>query len=60
MKEEITYLILSGEGSHLTEHHFVMELGTLEDAEAEFEKLKKNEYKDTWLYIYEGKMIKER
>ena len=58
MKEEIKYLILSGEGSHLTEHHFVMELETLEEAEVKFEKLKKNEYKNTWLYIYEGKMIK--
>lgn len=24
MQEEIKYLILSGEGSHLTEHHFVL------------------------------------
>lgn len=57
-KEEFKFLILSGEGSHLTEYQFAMELDNLEEAEKEYKKLKQGEYKDTWLYIYEGKMIK--
>lgn len=58
MESTTRFLILSGEGSHSTEHQFVMELDNLEQAEKEYKKLKQGEYIDTWLYIYEAKMIK--
>ena len=58
MESETKFLILSGEGSHLTEYQFAMGLDSLEEAEKEYRKLKQGEYKDTWLYIYEAIMIK--
>jgi len=53
------YLILSGEGGHQTEHQFVMELNTLEEANKEFDELKESEFDSTYLYIYEAKKIRE-
>ena len=53
------YLILSGEGGHQNEHQFLMELNTLEEANKEFDKLKKCEFDGTYLYIYEAKEIRE-
>jgi hypothetical protein len=53
------FLILSGEGGHQTENQFVMELNTLEEANEEFDKLKKGEFDGTYLYIYEAKKLRE-
>jgi hypothetical protein len=53
------FLILSGEGGYQTEHQFVMELNTLEEANEEFDKLKKGEFDGTYLYIYEAKKLRE-
>jgi hypothetical protein len=53
------YLILSGEGCSQTEHQFVMELDTLEEANKQFDELKKNAFYRTYLYIYEAKKLRE-
>jgi len=53
------YLILSGEGGSQTEHQFLMELDTLEEANEQFDKLKKSEFDGTYLYIYEAKKLRE-
>lgn len=53
------YLILSGEGTHDTEHQFVMGLSSLKQANIEFDELKKTHYKNTYLYIYEAKLLRE-
>lgn len=53
------YLILSGEGGSQTEHQFVMELDTLEEANEQFDELKKNEFDGTYLYIYVAKKLRE-
>ena len=53
------FLILSGEGNHQTEHQFVMELNTLEEANEHFDKLKKGEFDSTYLFIYEAKKLRE-
>ncbi|HET8861376.1 hypothetical protein [Marivirga sp.] len=53
------FLILSGEGGHQTEHQFVMELNTLEEANVYFDKLKKGEFDGTYLFIYEAKKLRE-
>ena len=55
-----TYLILSGEGHWKTEHAFLMECTTLEEAEEEFAKFKAGDYKDTYLFIYKAIKIKEQ
>lgn len=54
-----TYLILSGEGNIDTEHQFCMELPTIEEAELHFDNFKKGQFKDTYLFIYEAKKIRE-
>jgi uncharacterized membrane-anchored protein YitT (DUF2179 family) len=53
------YLILSGEGGYETQHQFVMELDSLKEANTQFSALKSSVYKDTYLYIYEAKKIRE-
>ena len=53
------FLILSGEGGHQTEHQFVMELNTLEEAHEHFDELKKGEFDGTYLYIYEAIKLRE-
>ena len=53
------FLILSGEGGHQTEHQFVMELNTLEEANEHFDEFKKGEFDGTYLYIYEAKKLRE-
>lgn len=58
--QEYKYLILSGEGGFRTEHSFLMECDTLEEANEEFEKFKAGEYKDTYLFIYKAIKIKEQ
>lgn len=58
-KEETVYLVLSGEGNIDTEHQFCMECKTPEDANAFFDKLKKGEFKETYLFIFEAKKIRE-
>jgi uncharacterized membrane-anchored protein YitT (DUF2179 family) len=58
-EEASKYLILSGEGDYKTENQFCMELNTLDVANEHFDNLKKGEYKDTYLYIYEAKLIRE-
>jgi len=58
--EEYKYLILSGEGGFRTEHSFLMECETLEEANEELDKFKTGEYKDTYLFIYKAIKIKEQ
>ncbi len=58
--KEFKYLILSGEGGFRTEHSFLMECGTLEEANEEFDKFKAVEYMDTNLFIYKAVKIKEQ
>jgi len=58
--QDFKYLILSGEGGFRTEHSFLMECDTLEEANEEFEKFKAGEYKDTYLFIYKAIKIKEQ
>jgi len=58
--QKFKYLILSGEGGFRTEHSFLMECDTLEEASEEFEKFKTGEYKDTELFIYKAIKIKEQ
>ena len=58
--QDFKYLILSGEGGFRTEHSFLMECDTLEEANEEFEKFKAGEYKDAYLFIYKGFKIKEQ
>lgn len=53
-----TYLILSGEGHWKTEHVFLMECLTLEEAEEKFAEFKAGDYKDTELFIYKALMVK--
>jgi hypothetical protein len=57
--EKESYLILSGEGNHETEHQFVMSCDTLNEAEKEFESLKKTTYSTTYLFIYKAVKLKE-
>lgn len=54
-----SYLILSGEGNIDTEHQFCMELNTLEEANFYFNNFKRGQFKDTNLFIYEAKKIRE-
>ena len=54
-----SYLILSGEGNIDTEHQFCMELTTLEEANFHFNNFKHGQFKDTYLFIYEAKKIRE-
>lgn len=54
-----SYLILSGEGNIDTEHQFCMELTTLEEANSHFNNFKRGQFKDTYLFIYEAKKIRE-
>ena len=56
--QQFKYLILSGEGGFRTEHSFLMECDTLEEANEEFEKFKSDEYKDTELFIYKALRVK--
>lgn len=58
--QKYKYLILSGEGGFRTEHSFLMECETLEEANEEFEKFKVGEFKDTYLFIYKAVKIKEQ
>ncbi len=54
-----SYLLLSGEGNIDTEHQFCMELTTLEEANYHFDNFKRGQFKDTYLFIYEAKKIRE-
>jgi hypothetical protein len=54
-----SYLILSGEGNTDTEHQFCMELTTLDEANFHFENFKRGQFKDTNLFIFEAKKIRE-
>lgn len=54
-----SYLILSGEGNIDTKHQFCMELTTLEEANFHFNNFKRGQFKDTYLFIYEAKKIRE-
>jgi hypothetical protein len=54
-----SYLILSGEGNIDTEHQFCMDCKTLEEANYHFDNLKRGQYADTYLFIYEAKKIRE-
>jgi hypothetical protein len=58
--QDFKYLILSGEGGFRTEHSFLMECDSLEEASEEFDKFKTGEYKDTYLFIYKAIKIKEQ
>lgn len=58
--QQFKYLILSGEGGFRTEHSFLMECDSLEEASEEFDKFKTGEYKDTYLFIYKAIKIKEQ
>lgn len=53
------FLILSGEGNIDTEHQFCMELPTLEEANLHFDRFKKGEFKETYLFIFEAKKLRE-
>lgn len=53
------FLILSGEGSWETENQFVMECSTRDEAIEQFNTFKNGTYKDTYLVVYEGKLIHE-
>lgn len=57
-KGDKKYLILSGDGSWETQNQFAMECTTLEEAESQFDTLKKCTYKDTSLMLYEAKQLK--
>jgi len=57
--QEYKYLILSGEGGFRTEHSFLMECDTLEEAEEQFRQFKEGDYRDTYLFIYKAIKIKE-
>ena len=57
--QKYKYLILSGEGGSRTEHSFLMECGSLEEANEEFEKFKAGEFKDTYLFIYRADKVME-
>jgi hypothetical protein len=50
---------LSGEGNIDTEHQFCMECKTLEEAHYHFDNLKRGQFADTYLFIYEAKKIRE-
>ena len=53
------FLILSGEGGWETENQFVMECPTRDEAIEQFNTFKNGTYKDTYLMVYEGKLIHE-
>jgi len=53
------FLILSGEGSSDTENQFVMECSSVDDANENFDTFKKGEFKNTNLYIFEAKLLRE-
>lgn len=54
-----SYLLLSGEGDMDTEHLFCMELSTIKEANYYFDDFKRGQFKNTYLFIYEAKKIRE-
>ena len=54
-----SYLILSGEGNIDTEHQFCAEFDDIDKCNAIFDRLKSNEFKDTYLYIYKAVKLRE-
>lgn len=59
LENNTKYLILSGEGDTNYNFLFCMEQDTLEDANRWFNIYKSNEFKNTYLYIYEAKKLRE-
>lgn len=56
---ETVFLILSGEGNIETEHQFCAEFKDIDRCNEFYDNLKENEFKETCLYIYEAKLIRE-
>jgi len=59
LKNDIKYLILSGEGDSKHEYQFVMSTKSLIEANEEFDDFKTGDFKNTYLYIYKGEKIRE-
>ena len=54
-----SYLILSGEGNIDTENQFCAEFDNIDKCNAFFDRLKSEDFKDTYLYIYEAVKLRE-
>lgn len=54
------YLILSGEGGFRTEHSFLMECDTLEEAKEHIDDFKSGEYSETQLFIFKAIKVTEK